>query len=439
MDVYLSEVVRYLTAQSGQIAVLATAIAVLTFLLRSRSAHARYLLWLIVVAKCLLPPLYAVPLRVLPQVMPHGSFRTVFAPTWSAEAVDVPGRAAGTISAPPPRDSVPSTQPPQTHGHRLSASGKVGLLWTIGAGAYLALNLLRAGRGYHWLRRRRQALPDDLQADTERLLAAYGVGRLPPRWILEGIEQPFVWGLARGSIYVPPSLFQIKSYAHRRDILGHEVSHVLRFDAAVNLLQILAQALFWFHPLVWWANRKIRQEREKCCDEMAIAHLQAEPKDYSRALVEALSFPLQSNRFVPSLAIAGPARHIEERIKTMLRPGKRFYRRPSLPTVIVAVALALVAVPTTWALANRAAAESPEGNMNAKIAQLQPGVSTKQDAIRVFGKPTQYRWGDKTFQEDSLPSIYLAVFPNAPYIVFDGDIVGEIRFEEQDFGYAFRD
>jgi hypothetical protein len=257
-------------------------------------------------------------------------------------------------------------------------------------------------------------------------------------WILEGIGQPFVWGLARGSIYVPPSLFKIKSYTHRRDILGHEVSHVLRFDAAVNLLQILAQALFWFHPLVWWANRKIRQEREKCCDEMAIAHLQAEPKDYSRVLVEALSLQLQSNRFVPSLAIAGPARHIEERIKTMLRPGKRFYRRPSLPATIVAVALALIAVPTTWALANRAAAESLEGDMNAKITQLKLGVSTRQDAIRLFGKPTAYLWKDKTFQEDDLPPIYDAVFPNGPEIVFGGDVIDEIRFEGQDFGYAFR-
>ena len=121
----------------------------------------------------------------------------------------------------------------------------------------------------------------------------------------------------------------------------------------------------------------------------------------------------------------------------MLRPGKRFYRRPSLRATIVAVALALMAVPTTLALANRPAGNQ-EGDMNAKITQLQLGVSTRQDAIRVFGKPTQYDWKGKTFQEGDLPPIYEAVFPNGPSIVFGGDVIDEIRFEEQDFGYAFR-
>jgi hypothetical protein len=69
---------------------------------------------------------------------------------------------------------------------------------------------------------------------------------------------------------------------------------------------------------------------------------------------------------------------------------------------------------------------------------LKAGVSTRQDVIRLFGKPTQYLWGDKTFQEDNLPKIYVAVFPNGPHIVCQGDVIDEIRFEEQDFGYVFR-
>jgi serine protease AprX len=123
----------------------------------------------------------------------------------------------------------------------------------------------------------------------------------------------------------------------------------------------------------------------------------------------------------------------------MLRPGKRFYRRPSLPATIVAVTLALIAVPATWALTNRPAAGNQEGDMNAKIAQLQPGVSTRQDAIQLFGKPFLYIWKDQTFQEDNLPPIYVALFPNAPYIVFQDGVIDEIRFETQDCGYVFRD
>jgi len=67
MDVYLNEVVRYLVAQSWQIATLTLAVALAAWALRHRTAHIRYLLWLLVLAKCLVPPFYAVPLKILPQ------------------------------------------------------------------------------------------------------------------------------------------------------------------------------------------------------------------------------------------------------------------------------------------------------------------------------------------------------------------------------------
>ncbi|MHC4700925.1 MAG: hypothetical protein ACYTFQ_10145, partial [Planctomycetota bacterium] len=67
MDTYLTQVVDYLLNQSWQIVILTVLVAFVTFLLRNRSAHIRYLLWLIVLVKCLMPPLYAVPVRVLPQ------------------------------------------------------------------------------------------------------------------------------------------------------------------------------------------------------------------------------------------------------------------------------------------------------------------------------------------------------------------------------------
>ena len=68
MEMYLNTVVRYLAAQSWQIALLTVAVAMAAFVLRRRSAHVRYLLWLIVVVKCLVPPLHVVPLKVRPTI-----------------------------------------------------------------------------------------------------------------------------------------------------------------------------------------------------------------------------------------------------------------------------------------------------------------------------------------------------------------------------------
>jgi uncharacterized protein (TIGR03067 family) len=186
------------------------------------------------------------------------------------------------------------------------------------------------------------------------LFSGLGLKRFPKVWLVDGISQPFVWGLLRGGIYLPANFVKVSSAEHRRGILGHELSHVLRFDAAVNLLQTIAQAVFWFHPFVWWANKRIRAEREKCCDEMAIARLNAQVKEYSSAIVETLITEHESTRPVPSLAVAGPVRNIEERIKTIMKPGKKFHKRPSLPVAAIVMFVALLAVPTVVVLTTRA-------------------------------------------------------------------------------------
>ncbi|MCX5645453.1 MAG: M56 family metallopeptidase [Phycisphaerae bacterium] len=318
MDAYLNEVVRYLVAQSWQIAVLTVTVAAITFALRHRSAHVRHLIWLIVVAKCLVPPLYMVPLRVLPPLALDGIPDALLQPDWPVDRFGVPSSALAEQSAVQVQESTPPAQKPQVDEHRMSVSGWLGGLWIAGAGVCLTMNLLRASRGHYWLRKSRKPLPGDMQADTADMLRAYGIRRLPRIWIVEGVGQPFVWGLVRGSIYVPPGFLTIESREHRRNILAHELSHVVRFDAAVNSLQVIAQAIFWFHPFVWWANRRIRVEREKCCDETAIARLCTPAKDYCSAVVETLANMKKSTRPVPSLAVAGPVKNIEERIRAML-------------------------------------------------------------------------------------------------------------------------
>ncbi|UCD50849.1 MAG: hypothetical protein JSW27_25405 [Phycisphaerales bacterium] len=361
MDVYLTEWVRYLAAQSWQIAALTVAVALATWILRQRSAHVRYLLWLIVLAKCLVPPLVAVPLKILPEkaapVIPA-------AVPVAESAIEEPAaidRAQPVLVARPGPGLVRQTvgaDANQAAQRRWNLATWAGLTWVGGAGIFLALNLLRALRGQRWLRRRRRPLPDEIKAEMETLLSACGRSALPPIWIVDGIGQPFVWGLACGSIYVPASFPKIRDAAQRRHVLAHELAHVRRCDAAVNLLQTIANGLFWFHPCVWWANRQIRREREKCCDEMAVAQLGTEARDYCNAVVETLASAETSARSVPSLAVAGPARNLEERIRAMLRPGKKFYRRPSPAAIACTALLTAVAVPTALVVTARPRAQS---------------------------------------------------------------------------------
>ncbi len=351
MENYLTQITNYLLTQSWQIAVLVVVIAAVNLALKNKSAHVRYLLWLIVLAKCLVPPLFTMPVAVLPQERPIPLLETppviISEPSTSTPASD-----ASTPTRAPRR----RIKPVRT----LTSHQWLGFGWVVGVAAFAIVAATKALRTNFCLWRQRKPLPQELHRTIEEAFSNYG--RLPSFWLVEGIGQPFVWGLLRGSIYLPADFVKVNNSEHRRGVLGHELSHILRFDAAVNILQIIAQAVFWFHPFVWWANKKIRAEREKCCDEMAIARLNAKVKDYSSAIVNILISEHESTRPVPSLAVAGPVKNIEERIKTMLRPGKKFYKRPSIIAATVVLLLALLTVPTALVLTARSeeAATEPE-------------------------------------------------------------------------------
>lgn len=223
-----------------------------------------------------------------------------------------------------------------------------------GAAAFLLLCLFKAWRTQHRLSRTRRAANTDLQAEVAQLAARLGVGMVPKIWLVDGISQPFVWGLLRGGIYLPANFEQVCQADDLRGILMHELAHVSRWDAAINALQVLVQGAFFFHPLVWWANRKVRQEREKCCDEVAIASLSAKPKQYGRAIVDILVNEYESSQPVPSLAVAGPIKNVEDRIKTMMSPNIKFYKRPTWLAVISVLIVAALAIPTALTLTARA-------------------------------------------------------------------------------------
>ncbi len=363
METYLTRVTDYLLTQSWQIAILVVVIAAVSLALRNKSAHVRYLLWLIVLAKCLVPPLLTVPLAILPQeeaAQPVPTSPPVGMPAMDSEVVDTTiAELPEVLSEPVETVRAPMVRERAT---KINIHDWLGTGWMVGAITFLIFNLLKTVRTNYWLWRKRKALSIELQSGIENLFSAHGIKSFPGVWQIDGVSQPFVWGLLRGSIYLPADLLSVKNPKRCRNLLGHELSHIIRFDAAVNFLQVITQAIFWFHPFVWWANRKIRAEREKCCDEMAIARLNTSPRDYSTAIVETLVAKYESTRPVPSLAVAGPVKNIEERIKTMLRPGKKFYKRPSLVSATAVLLLALLTVPTALVLTARADSKTAEGD-----------------------------------------------------------------------------
>ena len=199
MESWLSRITDYLLAQSWQIAVLAVVIAVVSLMLKNKSAHVRYLLWLIVLAKCLVPPLLTIPLAVLPQEKPAMVLETM--DTSVAEPSALPS-------------AKPATGPVLTLTERpasLTIRQCLGFGWFLCAAAFVLAASIKALRTNLWLRRERKPLPDELQTRIAESLANLEIAILPKVWLVDGIGQPFVWGLLRGSIYLPADFVKADS------------------------------------------------------------------------------------------------------------------------------------------------------------------------------------------------------------------------------------
>ena len=352
----LTQITDYLLTQSWQIAMLVLVIAAVSLSLKNRSSHIRYLLWVVILGKCLLPSLVTIHLAILPegQIGEPVAVTVVTAEEVSFEAEDVAATVVldlGTADMAVEPSIIQRLED-------VSLRQWLAVGWIVGAGLLFLIALIKAFRVNVWLRGQRKPVSGELQVRIEEFFAGLSIKKFPKVWLIDGVGQPFVWGLVRGDIYLPGNFAQNDNRENSWGVLGHELSHILRFDAAVNLLQIIAQGIFWFHPFVWLANMKIRAEREKCCDEMAIARLNAKAKEYSSAIVDVLVAEYESSRAIPSLAIAGPVKNIEDRIKTIMKPGKKFYKRPGIIVVISILLLAALAVPTTLALTERQSDEN---------------------------------------------------------------------------------
>jgi hypothetical protein len=115
--------------------------------------------------------------------------------------------------------------------------------------------------------------------------------RLGCRWLVElrnseSCTTPVVVGVRRPVILLPKQVLARLNSAEMRAVLMHELNHINRGDAIVNLLQGILGALYFFHPLVWWANAALRCLREEACDELTIAALDGERRAYGEALVK---------------------------------------------------------------------------------------------------------------------------------------------------------
>jgi TonB family protein len=129
------------------------------------------------------------------------------------------------------------------------------------------------------------------------------------------VRVPSVIGWLRPVVVFPVSALAGLPPSHLEAILAHELAHIRRGDFVVNLVQCVVETLLFYHPAVWWVSRRIRVEREQCCDDLAAA-LSPTRVAYARALT---SLEELQDRGRP-VAVAANGGELLQRIRRILDP-----------------------------------------------------------------------------------------------------------------------
>jgi len=380
---------------------------VTTGLLRRRSAGARHAVWSFTLAGVLALPVLGtvVPEWRVPLAQPLE--RLSWMPEWILGEAPLDARPAPDLSpadAEAPSPAVPPLQLPLITKTiaGIWVAGTLAVLVVFGLGQLEMLLVLRRSRpaGGTW------------REETRRTAEAVGLRR--PVRVLVGPDAavPMTWGLRR-SVMLLPTGAEHWSAPRRRSVLLHELAHVARHDCALEWVSWIACALYWFHPGVWYAARRIRVEREQACDDFVVsAGTPAEV--YATHLVdvaESIVVPRRRALAAPAMAAGG---NLEARLHHLLD-----HTRPRVPLgrsgrlAIGAATLALVAA---------VAALQPDG-VSASSASMPPAPRSARDSLQFPISPEgTVSWSGPIFRGDTL-----AVRAAMGSIVVDSAGGGEVR------------
>jgi bla regulator protein BlaR1 len=187
------------------------------------------------------------------------------------------------------------------------------LTWFVGCSGHLVA---------WWLRWRRFAAIARVGAPIEEGRELAALRRVQP---LVGARQrlaflscdtscePGVFGILRPVLLWPESIGERLTDAQLETVLAHELCHIRRRDNLTAAVHMFVEAMFWFHPLVWWLEKRMVDERERACDE-AVIRLGGEPQSYAESILKTCEFYVES----PSIVAGVTGSDLKKRVETII-------------------------------------------------------------------------------------------------------------------------
>jgi bla regulator protein blaR1 len=229
--------------------------ALLAFVLRKNRPKVRYGIWLSASLKFLAPFALLVSLgSVVPRPVRHAVPVPVLPDTLIQIAEPFSPAHYTTVPAHAPLEWLPVA---------------IGILWALG---FFAVVLVRCRSWFRIRATLRASTPIDLPISV-------------PAFMAPGAEEPGVVGFLRPRLVVPAKLLDHLNARQLDAVLAHELCHVRRHDNFFAAMHMLVEAIFWFHPMVWWIGSRMVEERELACDE-EVLRMGCEATDYARGILK---------------------------------------------------------------------------------------------------------------------------------------------------------
>ena len=272
--------------------------------------------------------------------------------------------------------------------------------WLTGAAAF-SLRLLG---GWIFAERLRftavRPVSAEWQATFNRLKTRISVSR-PVRLLVSGIAKaPAAIGCLRPIVLVPAGALAGLPAAQVEALLLHELAHIRRHDYLLNILQSVVEAIFFYHPGVWWISRHMRTERELCCDDIAVSTT-GDALTYARALAE-----LDLARFIQPSLMAANGGSVADRIARLLgqsstacRVSSRSAIEPAL--ILLGMGAWIVFAQTSVRPQFEVASIKPSVSQRTMNVRPLPGRLTADANLQIL---VQYAYGVEPFQVVGVPN-----------------------------------
>jgi len=210
-----------------------------------------------------------------------------------------------------------------------------------------------------------EALGPEWQTRLQQLCECFGLSQRVRLLCSASALTPMLIGWIKPVILLPASMLSGFAPHQVELIIAHELGHIRRFDYIINLFQVAIETILFYHPVVHWISRDVRNAREACCDDLVLRLTRGNRVSYARALAQ-----LEELRLAPALGAGGGA--LLARVRRIV--GETEAPEPLPRSYALPIALVLIAFfALIWRPQHRPEAEAMLQRISAKALALVSG------------------------------------------------------------------